>query len=1082
MAKFTKSEIRKYAPEITYWRGLNLEESNGVLSFGIYPEEKEGKEFMGFHAAVRGSSSASYKVSASLKREDGSLYSAYCECPAFAKYEGMCKHCVAMFLHYFKDEDYYLKSLEENGFSKGFEEKRRTDSGLSLILKKYEQKERQQISLSEPGGQIHLEPTLIIDRSTSNLSFRIGAAKMYVVKDVYDMVKHVREGTKYSYGKNLAFTHRMEAFDEKSRLILDFLMRKISFDYRRIDYGQRYFPVYGSDADEFLVLMGYEGLLVDLNRSGARNMVMTNEPFRQKLSISAADGGAVIKSTFLPMVSTNNYNYYFNDGVIYRQSRSLRMDIEEVDKFFQRYRGNETFVSEDDLPLFVRGVLPLLEKYYVVEKNDIDFDSYLPEEAEFNVYLDLPQDNMVTCELTAVYSDAAEHRVFEGIPKSGNRNVPAELKARAQVMLYCNAFDDAQHLAVMADDDSGIYTLLTDGIADFKTWADVYVSDRLRRISAIRRPQVTVGVSLSGDLLNLKVSSDDIPLEELAAILSKYDRKKKFIRLRDGSFLSTDDENLETLAQVKKGLMLSDKDFAGGQIELPKFRAMYLESSFSENSGLSLNKSRDFRTLIRNMHTVEESDYEVPEAFADILREYQKTGYRWLETLYANGFGGILADDMGLGKTLQVITFLYAHFNGTKEPKKALIVCPASLVYNWEDEFARFAPGLPVYVIAKSSKERQMMRNSLPEQAIVITSYDLLKRDIDDYQKLKFDYQILDEAQFIKNAATRAAQAAKKINSSFRIALTGTPVENRLSELWSIFDYLMPGYLFSYQKFKNEIETPIVVNNDNDVLKRVQKMIAPFVLRRLKKDVLKDLPDKIERNMAARMGKKQKQLYDAHVKRLMLFLDKQAPAEFDRAKIQILAELTKLRQLCCDPGLLYENYEGESAKLDLCMELIGNAVEGGHKIVVFSQFTSMLALIADSLRKKKIEYYMLTGSTPKQERIRLVNAFNGNKVPVFAISLKAGGTGLNLTSADIVIHYDPWWNTAAQNQATDRTHRIGQKSVVTVYKLIAKDTIEENIVQLQGRKQQLADAVLEGSEGGGMKFSKEELLKLLGNI
>ena len=309
--------------------------------------------------------------------------------------------------------------------------------------------------------------------------------------------------------------------------------------------------------------------------------------------------------------------------------------------------------------------------------------------------------------------------------------------------------------------------------------------------------------------------------------------------------------------------------------------------------------------------------------------------------------------------------------------------------------------------------------------------------------------------------------------------MTGTPVENRLSELWSIFDYLMPGYLYAYQRFREELEYPIVHKEDEDAVARLQKMIRPFILRRLKQDVLAELPEKLEENMYAGLEGEQRELYDAHVKRIQLMLNREDEAEFRSGKIQILAELTKLRQLCCDPSLLYEGYQSGSAKLEMAMGLVRNAVGNGHKVLLFSQFTTMLSRLSDSLQKEHIPHYMLTGATSKEKRAQMVEEFDEGVVPVFCISLKAGGTGLNLTAADVVIHFDPWWNLAVQNQATDRAHRIGQVHTVNVYRLIAKDTIEEKIVELQERKVALADQILggEGMENGS--FTREELLELL---
>ena len=519
-------------------------------------------------------------------------------------------------------------------------------------------------------------------------------------------------------------------------------------------------------------------------------------------------------------------------------------------------------------------------------------------------------------------------------------------------------------------------------------------------------------------------------------------------------------------------------------MQIPKYRAMYLDAALKSSNKLSVEKNREFKGIVRNMKTIEDSDHEVPETLKTVMRSYQKTGFLWLKTLRENGFGGILADDMGLGKTLQVISLLLSEQEscegGAHGRRRSLIVCPASLVYNWKKELERFAPQLSARVIVGLAAERARLVAQSAEGEILITSYDLLKRDAKLYQDMVFAIQVIDEAQYIKNPDTQAAKGVKGISAAFKLALTGTPIENRLSELWSIFDYLMPGFLYTYQRFRQEIELPIVTNGDEDKMKRLQRMIRPFVLRRLKSEVLSDLPEKLEENVYARLEGEQQALYDAHAQRMKQLLSEKSDKEFQTEKLQILSELTKLRQLCCDPSLLFEGYQGGSAKLEMCMELLLNAVQGGHKILLFSQFTSMLERFAERLKSEGIRYYMLTGAVGKERRMQMVERFAQDDVSVFCISLKAGGTGLNLTAADIVIHYDPWWNVAVQNQATDRAHRIGQKNVVTVYRLVAEGTIEEKIVAMQERKQQLAEQVLSGDGMDSASFTREELLELLG--
>ena len=482
--------------------------------------------------------------------------------------------------------------------------------------------------------------------------------------------------------------------------------------------------------------------------------------------------------------------------------------------------------------------------------------------------------------------------------------------------------------------------------------------------------------------------------------------------------------------------------------------------------------------MVKSFKTVNDADFEEPPSLSQTMRGYQRSGYRWLRTLEAYGLGGILADDMGLGKTLQVLAVL---LSAKQEGKKgtSLVVAPASLVYNWGEEIRHYTPELTCGFITGTQEERRQRLEQYQDYDVLVTSYDLLKRDIEFYEGKSFFYQVIDEAQYIKNHTTAAAKAVKVVKSRTRYALTGTPIENRLSELWSIFDFLIPGYLYGYDVFRNDFEAPVVRNEDAGALERLQRMTSPFILRRMKENVLKDLPEKLEENRYVKFDTDQQQLYDAQVLHMKQHIGMQDSKEFQKNKIQILAELMKLRQICCDPGLCFENYRGESAKLDACTELVKSAVEGGHKILLFSQFTSMLELIAKRMGEENISFYTITGATPKEKRLQLVKDFNKNDTKLFLISLKAGGVGLNLTGADVVIHYDPWWNLAVQNQATDRTHRIGQTKMVVVYRLIAKGTIEEKIQELQESKRALSEQVIQGDAGqlGGM--SREDFIALL---
>ena len=415
-------------------------------------------------------------------------------------------------------------------------------------------------------------------------------------------------------------------------------------------------------------------------------------------------------------------------------------------------------------------------------------------------------------------------------------------------------------------------------------------------------------------------------------------------------------------------------------------------------------------------------------------------------------------------------------------PKPSIVVCPSSLTLNWQNEIQKFTPTLTSEVIHGSSLQRKEQINEISNYNIIITSYDSLKRDVEIEREKNYQVQyiIADEAQYIKNNNTQNAKAIKELNAKTRYALTGTPIENSLSELWSIFDFIMPGYLFSYHKFKELYETPIVKGEDKTAMKKLKMLIEPFILRRIKTEVLTELPDKTISVLNNEMEEEQQKLYLSYLQMAKQEAISQISANgLEKSQIKILALLMRLRQICCHPSLFLSDYKGESSKLNQCIEVIKDAVASGHKILLFSTYTAMFPMIEKELKKENIEFSKLTGQTKVGERIKLVDEFNENEnIKVFLISLKAGGTGLNLIGADMVIHYDPWWNLSAENQATDRTYRIGQKKNVQVYKLITKNSIEEKIYDLQQRKAKLIDNMLSTKETFLNKLSKEEILNL----
>lgn len=558
----------------------------------------------------------------------------------------------------------------------------------------------------------------------------------------------------------------------------------------------------------------------------------------------------------------------------------------------------------------------------------------------------------------------------------------------------------------------------------------------------------------------------DIKNKELNSVLSSFKQKKRFYKTKNNNFLDFKDAGVKNFFDLIE-VFNTNKKIENGLIHMDKGKALYLNEKM-KNKDIQFVKGTEVLNDIENaLLDINNIDIKVPMKLKATLREYQIDGFKWLKSLSTLGFGGILADEMGLGKTIQIIALLLS-----EENKKSIIISPTSLIYNWKAELEKFAPSLNVAIVHGEKSQRLKLIHSLGDYDIILTTYGTLRMDIELYNDINFDYCIIDEAQNIKNYLAQNTKVIKEVKAKVRFALTGTPIENNLTELWSIFDFIMPDYLYSKEIF----ESKFIINKEGD-LEELKLLIKPFLLRRTKKEVLKELPDKIEKKFIVEMTSVQKAVYKSYIK---VVRDKMK--NNGDGKIEIFSYLTKLRQICLDPSLVIDEYKGGSGKLKIATELIEKHIETDGKVLLFSQFTSVLKNIGENLSEKGICYLYLDGKTKAKDRIKLVDEFNNScEALVFLISLKAGGTGLNLTSANLVIHFDPWWNPAVENQATDRAHRIGQKNVVEVIKLVAKGTIEEKIILLQENKKHLIDSVITGeltSSDVLGKLTKEEILEI----
>lgn len=963
--------------------------------------------------------------------------------------------------------------------------------------------ERNRFCQEIANGDVAIEVTLHLEPESEKIELRIGKKQMYVVKNIEELIENIRRQNFVKYGKNLEFVHTQSAFTKDALEVVSLLLDTPVSSFQKQSYyyqsssEKRYLELDARMLEEMLRLFAGKSLLVESCISYERTAISVKreDPYLP-VYINPVNSGKEAEILFpeiLLLEGIQGFSVWW-DNCIYICSENFCREMKEIVKLMavnklRSERGMHYYYStlksvaplylcEKDYASFCATLLPILEKYMEVQVEGIDFSRYQLEEGTFEIYLDITKNQEVICKAKAVYGEKQHNLIQAASVEETYRDVRTEYEIRALLEQYFPEKTTDREQYLLRNDDDRLAALVENGVEELKNLAEVFISEAFKQIKLAASVAVTTGLSIKGNLLNVTWDVAGMSKDELYEILSAYRRKRKYYRLRNGELLNLADSGISIFADMQEDLHLSKSQLKAGMAEVPLYRSLYLDALMRDNADkIKVSRDEMFENLIRNFDVLKTKEYVLPETVQAELREYQMKGYQWACSLAQMGFGGILADDMGLGKTLQMIAYLCSVRGMTH-----LVVCPASLVYNWEAEFQKFAPDMRVCSVAGNAEERKNLLDDWQYYDVLITSYDLLKRDIDYYTGKRFGCEIIDEAQYIKNPTTQAAKAVKAIESRNRFALTGTPIENRLSELWSIFECLMPGYLYSYKYFKETFEQNIAQGTDEEqkAIGRLHTMIAPFLLRRLKKDVLKDLPDKIEKVVYTRFDKEQEKLYKAAEKNIIMNLKKSSGKEVQENKLQILAELTRLRQLCCDPALLYEDYKAGSAKLDTCMEVLESALEGGHRILLFSQFTTMLDVLARKFKEKKISFFMLTGSTSKAKRRDLVEQFQNGKADVFLISLKAGGTGLNLTAADMVIHYDPWWNVAAQNQATDRTHRIGQENNVTVIKLIARDTIEERILKLQEMKQDLADKVISAEGVSLSALTKEDLLGLFG--
>lgn len=920
------------------------------------------------------------------------------------------------------------------------------------------------------------------------IEMRIGPKRLYIVPEIRELLARFELGRGYDCSRYFAYEPELHRFRPEDEAVMRQLLQIVHHEtlYReapgrtasrsRAAGSGRLLPVPPLAWEPLLPLLAAApAVRLELNGTAYDGIRLSDEPLPLRFQLGkAADDGLRLEIDGLDkLVVLEPYGMALAEGKLVKLPPEDARRLAELKRLMEELpRRRQLRIAPEQEAPFVERAVPGLAKLGTVQLAESAAGWILRKPLQARLYLDRLKDRLLAG-LEFQYGDIVINPLEEASRQRGADRIVMRDADRERRIL--ELMEEGGFIRT----ESGYFMEGEEAEYDFL----VYVLPRLQELlevhatSAVKARlhpgpasvKAIADVDERTDWLEVRFDIDGIPEAEIRKLLRALEDKSKYYRLPGGALMNLDRPDFREIAQMMESAGIRSSDVQGGGVRLPAIRGLLLADMQGQGGAIALSKP--LRRMLEHLRNPDHLDFPVPERLAGVLRDYQTYGFQWMKTLARYRFGGILADDMGLGKTIQSIAFLVSVLPEIRERgMPALIVCPASLMYNWRNELQRFAPQVKA-VIADGSKAERIaaLRDALASRAdVVIVSYPLLRMDAALYAAQPFHTLILDEAQAFKNDSTQTAKTVKALQAAHRFALTGTPLENSLGELWSIFDAVIPGLFPDQRTFASW---------PRDVIAR---RIRPFLLRRRKSDVLKELPEKIESIHAAELLPEQKKLYAAYLAKLRKEALKHLNDDtFEKNRLKILAGLTRLRQLCCHPALFVEGYEGGSAKLEQLMDIVEQAGSAGKRLLVFSQFTTMLELIRRELGWRGVPFFYLDGSTPAAERVELCQRFNDGERDVFLISLKAGGTGLNLTGADTVVLYDLWWNPAVEEQAESRAHRIGQRSAVQVIRLIAQGTLEEKMYELQQKKKRLIDEVIESGGEASAALSEQELRELL---
>lgn len=987
----------------------------------------------------------------------------HCTCSSYRRSD-YCAHAALMIMYLYQHENVVDRAIES--LTSDYDYK---FNDLLFETLDYQSLEKEKVSFDiilKDRGDFYYE-----------LSLKLGIDRKYVLKkNLIDFVKHFQDRNyEYEFGKGFTYSSKKHYFESDDLDILKFL--QIYLDSQaEIKYG--YYGYYHPSTT--VIILKNELLCSFLKLLEHRSFTIEQGYYYEHYDgiISSFPSDSVLKKVNQEVVLELDYDYLepFTSNCEYVKDRKNLYHLSEEERklleFMLTHNRKKIIFKEEEFSKVSNQILPRLKNIQIADdlKDIFVFDSGV-----VRYYFEKDRNGILShikiC-LGDIELDLLDHsNYFQG------RYISRDMKKEQIYIeeLYHYGFQLTDNKSFFLEDDEKIIDFLESGLSDLGKRYEIYVSTDLKEVRVWKQASVRNSFGIGRDqILSYQFDVEHIEHSEIVDLLKAVRLKKKYYKLKNGDYLNLSQTGeLEKMNQMLQLLDIDDKDLLQNEIILPKYKSLYLQELTSDEKSDFISFNQSLEQLIDQFHRYRDEEICLLEEDKAILRDYQVTGVQWMSMIARCGFGGILADEMGLGKSIQAICYMKLRLqeNGNA---KFLIIVPTSLVYNWENELHKFGKDIRYAILNDTKIHRKQIWEHIDDYQVLITSYGILRQDIDDYQSIVFDTCIIDEAQNIKNVGAMVTKCVKMIQADVKFALTGTPIENSILELWSIFDFVMPGFLPRLSHFKSLYS---ISNMEDDAhshwFDELNRQIRPFILRRRKSDVLSDLPSKLENEVIVELTDEQKKVYMAQLEKTKQEIDEMISKDgFKKSQILILSLLTKLRQICIDPRLIMDQYDGIGSKFQQLYSILEELIENGHKVLLFSQFPSALQLLRPELDNRHMKHYYLDGSTKSKLRMEMVENFNQDDTPLFLISLKAGGTGLNLTSADVVIHLDPWWNPQVENQATDRSHRIGQKNVVNVIKLVTKGTIEEKIIELQNKKKKLSDQVIDGEQRDEIVLSK----------